>query len=57
MTHQDETGQTFITPLEDQDSALLSVFQRAGALVMCAPNGPALAAGDLVTYLDLQRLI
>jgi molybdopterin molybdotransferase len=56
MTHEDETGQTFITPLEDQDSALLSVFQRAGALVMCAPNGPALAAGDVVTYLDLQRL-
>jgi molybdopterin molybdotransferase len=57
MTHQDETGQTYITPLEDQDSALLSVFQRASALVMCAPNGPALAVGDLVFYVDLQRLM
>jgi molybdopterin molybdotransferase len=57
VTHQDETGQTFITPLEDQDSALLSVFQSASALVICAPNGVALAQGDLVTYLDLQRLI
>lgn len=55
VTTIDATGQALIAPLEDQDSALLSVFQAANALIRCLPNSPELVAGTVVTYFDLNR--
>jgi molybdopterin molybdotransferase len=55
VSHTDGSGQTHVTPLEDQDSALLSVFQAANALICCPPNRAAQSAGDLVSYLSLRR--
>ena len=55
--HTDATGQRWITPCEDQDSSLLSVFQSANALIQCAPNCPPLAAGHSVSFIDLARMV
>jgi molybdopterin molybdotransferase len=51
----DDTGQVLIAPLEDQDSALLSVFQAANALIRCLPNSSERGVGEIVTFLDLKR--
>lgn len=42
-----------ITPFTHQDSALLSVFSQAGALMIRPPHQEALTAGSLVEYLTL----
>ena len=45
------TGDT-LTVADRQDSALLSVLSRANALVVRAPNAPALAKGSEVAFID-----
>ena len=42
-----------ITPFTRQDSALLSVFSQAGALMIRPPHQEALKAGSMVDYLTL----
>lgn len=42
-------------PYRDQDSSLVSVFAASDALLRCAPNTPASAAGDIVDILPLGR--
>jgi len=37
-----------------QDSSLLSVLQKANALVIRQPNEPSAKKGDLITYIDLD---
>ena len=37
-----------------QDSSLLSVLQKANALVIRQPNGPSAKKGDLITYIELD---
>jgi molybdopterin molybdotransferase len=53
----DATGQMLITPCEQQDSSLLSVFQSANALLRLPANHPATYAGALAEFIDLQRSI
>jgi molybdopterin molybdotransferase len=49
-------GGLWVRPMTDQDSSLVSVFARAGALVRC-PSGMAAAhAGEVVDILMLERL-
>ncbi len=45
-----------VTPFSDQDSSLISVFARTGALVRVASHAPAVPAGGLVDILRLERL-
>jgi molybdopterin biosynthesis enzyme len=42
--------------MTDQDSSLVSVFARAGALVRCPSRMPAAEAGTVVEILLLDRL-
>jgi len=42
-----------VTAFDRQDSALLTVLSQANALLVRAPNAPALGAGAQVTYLPL----
>ncbi|MEQ1616763.1 MAG: molybdopterin molybdotransferase MoeA [Terricaulis sp.] len=42
-----------LTPFENQDSSLLTVFARANALTIRAPFAEPSAAGDLASYLPL----
>jgi molybdopterin molybdotransferase len=51
----DGAGQNEVTPWEQQDSSLLSLFNRANALIRLPPHSPALEAGALVELLDLKR--
>jgi molybdopterin molybdotransferase len=44
-----------VSPFEQQDSSLLSVFQDSNALIRLAPNARALEAGALVDTLWLER--
>jgi molybdopterin biosynthesis enzyme len=37
-----------------QDSSLLSVLQKANALVIRQPNEPSAKKGDLITYIELD---
>jgi molybdopterin molybdotransferase len=53
----DANGKVLITPCEQQDSSLLSVFQSANALLRLPANHPAMEAGALVEFIDLQRSI
>lgn len=55
VTHIDSLGQMVITPREQQDSSLLSVFQSANALLRLTAGQGALKAGALVNFLDLRR--
>jgi molybdopterin molybdotransferase len=50
----DGEGGMKVRAFEQQDSALLSVFAAANALIRLAPNVPALAAGSLVDVLRLD---
>jgi molybdopterin molybdotransferase len=52
----DTQGQPIVTPYPDQDSSLVTVFARANALIRRPPGAGALAAGDLVETLKLERL-
>jgi molybdopterin molybdotransferase len=56
-TRIDAKGQMLITPCEQQDSSLLSVFQSANALLHLPANHPATEAGAFVEFIDLQRSI
>jgi molybdopterin molybdotransferase len=51
-----DDGRLRVTPFSDQDSSLISVFARAGALVRIPSNAPPTPAGDLVDILRLERL-
>jgi molybdopterin molybdotransferase len=44
-----------VSPFEQQDSSLLSIFQDSNALIRLEPNAPALEAGALVETLWLDR--
>ena len=51
-----DDGRLRVTPFSDQDSSLISVFARAGALVRLAPNAAVVPAGSLVDIIRLERL-
>jgi molybdopterin molybdotransferase len=44
------------TPFERQDSGMLTLLQRADALILRAPHAPALPAGAEVEILELDTL-
>lgn len=46
-------GQLIATPFERQDSSMLGLLARSGALIVRPPNAPALAAGARVPILPL----
>ena len=52
----DELGRLVVTPFPVQDSAMLRRLALADALVLRAPNAPALAAGAEVTVIRLDTL-
>ena len=47
-------GQTFITPFDRQDSALLSILSKADALLVRPIGDQARSVGDLVQYLPIS---
>ena len=49
-------GAVMAMPFGDQDSSLITVFASAGALVRRAPGAPAVAVGEGVEVLPLERL-
>jgi molybdopterin molybdotransferase len=49
-------GGLWVRPMTDQDSSLVSVFARAGALVRCPRGMPAAEVGTVVDVLLLDRL-
>ena len=51
-----DDGRLRVMPFSDQDSSLISVFARAGALVRVPSNAPVTPAGSLVDILRLERL-
>ena len=48
-----DEGMAHVTVFERQDSALLTVYQRANALVLRAPGAPAVGRGTPVTVIPL----
>lgn len=50
-----EDGALFARPYRDQDSSLVTVFAAADALLRRGPNAPAVAVGELVEVLQLDR--
>ena len=52
----DEQGRLVVTPFPVQDSAMLRRLALADALVLRAPNAPALEAGDAVAVIRLDTL-
>ncbi len=52
----DAEGRLTVSPFPDQDSSLVSVFARAGALVRIASNAAFTPAGQRVDTLRLERL-
>ena len=49
-------GGLWVQPTTDQDSSLVSVFARAGALVRCPSRMAAAGVGEIVEILLLERL-
>lgn len=49
-------GALFVTPMDNQDSSLVTVFAEADALLRRPIDAPAARAGDLVDILPLDRL-
>jgi molybdopterin molybdotransferase len=49
-------GALFVTPMDNQDSSLVTVFAEANALLRRPIDAPAAEAGDLVDILPLARL-
>jgi molybdopterin molybdotransferase len=45
-----------VSPLDNQDSSLVTIFAAADALIRRAPGAPAAAVGDAVDALILDRL-
>jgi len=54
--HAEPDGTLVATPFPRQDSAMLRAFTEAGALVLRAPNAPALPEGAVVPVLRLDAL-
>lgn len=52
-TERDNAGQAWATVSENQDSSLVSVFAASDALVVRAPDAPALDAEDIVQTLPI----
>ncbi|MDF1719525.1 MAG: molybdopterin molybdotransferase MoeA [Minwuia sp.] len=50
-------GQATVTPFARQDSSMLHVLSRAGALAIRAPHAPALSAGSPISFIPLNGLI
>jgi molybdopterin molybdotransferase len=48
-------GTQVLSPLGDQDSALIQVFARADALIHRPAGAEAVSKGSLVPYLSLNR--
>ncbi|WP_443748704.1 molybdopterin molybdotransferase MoeA [Asticcacaulis solisilvae] len=55
-TSVSQSGQFEVTPFGQQDSSLVGVFARADALVRLPAGAQAMAAGDMVDILPLDRL-
>ncbi len=53
----DADGQATVTPFARQDSSMLHVLSRAGALAIRAPHAPALTAGSPISFIPLSGLI
>jgi len=53
----DAEGTATVTPFDRQDSSMLHVLSRAGALAIRAPHAPALAAGSPVSFIPLTGMI
>jgi molybdopterin molybdotransferase len=54
--HTDESGQLVATPFPVQDSAMLKRLAHADALILRAPNAPALSAGAPISMIRLDTL-
>jgi molybdopterin molybdotransferase len=54
--HIDESGQLIATPFPVQDSAMLKRLAHADALILRAPNAPALSAGAPISMIRLDTL-
>jgi molybdopterin molybdotransferase len=52
----DSLGRAALHPFSDQDSALIQIFAGAAALIRRPANAPAVAAGDWVQFIPLDRL-
>jgi len=52
----DAAGRSALRPFSDQDSALIQIFARSGALIRRPPGAPAAKAGDWLPFLPLERL-
>ena len=52
----DDRGQWQVRPFDQQDSALVGVFARAGALMRRKSGAPGLKTGEVVEILPLDRL-
>jgi molybdopterin molybdotransferase len=52
----DPDGSLWVSPLDNQDSSLVTIFAAADALIRRAPGAPAAAVGDAVDALILDRL-
>ena len=51
-----ENGRVQASPFDDQDSSLIQVFAQADALIRMPANTSAVAAGEVVDILPLERL-
>ncbi len=51
----DDTGCPALRPFADQDSSLIAVFAQSDVLIRRLPHAPAIKAGDLLTYVALDR--
>jgi molybdopterin molybdotransferase len=56
LSHE-ANGVIAATPFDDQDSALVTVFAQADALLRRTARAPAAAAGDAVDVLPLRRFV
>ncbi|WP_434051748.1 MAG: molybdopterin molybdotransferase MoeA [Roseibium sp.] len=51
--HEDTDGRLVATPFSKQDSSMLALLARSGALIVRPPHAPALKAGSMVDVLVL----
>jgi molybdopterin molybdotransferase len=52
----DAQGELLATPFKIQDSSMMSALAKAGCLILRAPHAPAIAAGQPVEIVTLERL-
>lgn len=55
--HLDADGHATVTPFARQDSSMLHVLSRAGALAIRAPHAESLKAGSPISYIPLTGMI